>query len=190
MRTWKNVSMPDRMLGLDRDPRGYPIPYIILRDKNGKVHFQINDSSLVYDCIRNLKCAICGEELNGDYWLAGGPLSALHPMGAYIDTPLHKECGTYAMQVCPYLAVSIYSKRLDASTINDENFEGMVFIDPTMMAARPPFFIFCKTETFTVSIDSRYIHPVRPLQEVQYWKDEETISGEQAAELFKNYNAK
>lgn len=42
---WKEVPLPERMRGLPRDPRGYPIPANILRDANGVYHFIINDEA-------------------------------------------------------------------------------------------------------------------------------------------------
>ena len=40
-------------------------------------------------------------------------MSALHPNGAYIDPPLHHECMRFALQTCPYLISTKYTKRID-----------------------------------------------------------------------------
>jgi hypothetical protein len=105
--SWREIPIPVYMQDLERYRRGFTIPFIVLRDNTGKAHFQINDSLKVNQAINERLCAICGKPLGSDMWLAGGPLSAFHPHGAYVDTPTHQECGNYAMRVCPYLAVKL-----------------------------------------------------------------------------------
>jgi hypothetical protein len=174
------------MQNLERDRRGYPIPIIILRDDNGRPHFQINDDRTLEMCLKERRCAICGEKYEDDIWLAGGYLSAFHPHGAYADTPTHHECGQYAMQVCPYLAAPSYGKRIDDKTLNKGNFSGMTFVDPTVMPERPAFFVLAKTSNFSIKRPdpiTRYIIPVRPWLEVELWKDGNQITAEEARDL-------
>lgn len=170
---------------LPKDRRGYPVPFIILRDKNDVPHFQINDGKLVQKCIQQKLCAICGQKLGTDMWVTGGPLSAFHPNGRYFDTPVHGECGRYAMQVCPYLAAPMYSKRLDHSTLNSEDFNGQVFMDPTVIEERPVFFVMARIKSFKVEWHSKHhsIAPARPYQEVLFWKDGREINASEATFL-------
>src|SRR4051812_10254945 len=130
MANWKDTPIPAEMQELTKDNRGYTIPFIVLRDDHNKPHFQINDTKKIMDCLLGRRCAICGKELKDDIWLTSGPLSAFHPNGAYIDTPVHHACGQYAMQVCPYLAAPAYNKRLDDKTLSKKNFSGKSFLDP------------------------------------------------------------
>lgn len=188
MRNWKEVELPGRMKDLERDSRGYPVLYTILRDRTNKPHFQINDQKLVFECLSKELCHVCGQELKGEYYLAGGALSGLHPNGVFIDGPMHNCCITYAMKVCPYLAVSLYNKRLDESTLNKEDFTGFVFQDPTMLPDRPKFFVVGRTSSFTISPVSRYITPLRPWLEIEYWNNGEIISKQEAEELVKINN--
>ena len=44
------IAVPERMKHLDRDHRGYPIPYIVFRDSDNKPHFTINDDTKVCRC--------------------------------------------------------------------------------------------------------------------------------------------
>jgi hypothetical protein len=167
---WKNIPIPNRMADLERDSRGYPIPYIIYRDQSGRAHFQINDDARRTKCINLGLCAICGGLLNDDVWLVGGALSAFHKHGAYIDTPTHHECNTYAMQVCPYLAAPSYAKRLDDKTLSKvDKEEGRVFIDNTMLPDRPDFFV-CVKPTHIVLTGNGYLSPVRPYEALEVWK--------------------
>ena len=185
MKNWKQIPIPPRMVGLEKDPRGFVIPFIVLRDPNGKPYFQVNDSFKVKMCIEARLCAICGQPLGTDAWLAGGPLSAFHPQGAYIDTPTHHECGNYAMKVCPYLAVSTYNGKFNADKLAAEGWAGVV-VDPTAIGDRPPFFAYVKIRGFTISPVTGYLIPKKPLLEVEYWNAGEQITREEAQLLFDN----
>ena len=112
------IAIPDRMKHLDRDHRGYPIPYIVFRDNDGKPHFTINAHEKVARCKHEDICAICGMKLLRGRWFLGGPMSAFHPHGAYIDPPLHHECMRFAVQTCPYLISAKYTKRIDGNTLD------------------------------------------------------------------------
>ena len=183
MKNWKQIPIPPKMVGLEKDPRGFPIPFIVLRDPNGKTYFQVNDSVKVAQCINERLCAICGQPLGTDAWLAGGPLSAFHPQGAYIDTPTHHDCGNYAMRVCPFLAITTYNGKFNADKLAAEGWAG-VTVDPTVIGDRPPFFAYVKIRGFTVNPVSKYLTPKKPLLAVEYWNAGEQISKEDAQALF------
>jgi hypothetical protein len=107
------VQIPKRMRSLERDKRGYPIPFIVLRDKTGQPQFTINDIRRVAECRNKRLCSICGKRFDDGVWFVGGSRCFLHERGAFLDPPLHLECAEYALQVCPFLAASRYSKRID-----------------------------------------------------------------------------
>lgn len=122
--------IPMIMRTLERDHRGYPIPFIVMRDKNGKPHFTINDTSKVDRCLAKKLCAICGKTFERtrrflpegwgywpEYWFVGGSRCFLHDFGAFIDPPVHQECGQYALIVCPFLAGTHWSGRIDGKTL-------------------------------------------------------------------------
>ena len=99
-----DVPIPERMQHLDRDGRGYVIPWTVFRDSKGKAHFTINDENRRQTVIGRDCCPICAAKLLRGRWFVGGPGSAFHERGAYIDPPMHRECVVYALKVCPYLA--------------------------------------------------------------------------------------
>lgn len=113
-----STEVPRLMRTLERDARGYPVPFIVLRDKAGKPHFTINSSVLVADCVRKRLCSICGKRMGPLVWFVGGSRCFLHRMGAFLDPPLHLECAEYALRVCPFLAASSYGKRIDDRTLD------------------------------------------------------------------------
>lgn len=178
--------------------RGFKVPYIILKDAAGTPHFKINDDRKVEECIKDDKCSICGKEMKDDKWMIGGPLSAFHPQGAYVDIPVHKACGEYALQVCPYLAVSIYNGKQTMDDITsgkfkmDDKTKQMVFHNPTQSQDRVPFFVFSKITGYAVKRDgiNRYIKPHRPYLEVEFWNDGMKISEEEAVRLAKENSIK
>ena len=162
-----NTPIPKRMRRLPRDARGYPVPFVVFRDADGKAHFTINDIERVSLCLAQLLCAICGERLiAGQYWFVGGPLSALHERGAYNDTPMHRECAHYALKVCPYLALRSYSGRVEGRTLTKPT----PILEQTMMPERPDVFVCLKAGKFTVGAD-RTVRPARPYKRIEYWRD-------------------
>ncbi len=174
------------MKDLPLDKRGLPVPVIILKDKNGDHHFKMNNDVVVEQCIKDKTCTICGNPLGTDMWMIGGPMSAFHPNGAYIDAPVHKACGEYALQVCPYLAVSTYSGK-PVKIPEGGVFDNMLFVNPTQSPDRVPFFVFSKISGYSVKRYGieRYIIPDKPYLEIEFWNDGEQLTREQAQNLVK-----
>lgn len=165
-----NVPIPTRMKHLPKDGRGYPIPTNVFRDKAGAAHFAINDEKCRMRQAIQDRCPICDGKLFKGRWFVGGPLSAFHPNGSYFDLPLHHECATYALQVCPYLAMRNYVKRVDTRTLDPERVdERQIFIDPTMIAQKPKLFVCAMTvgQTFV----KEHVRPLRPWHRIEYWRD-------------------
>jgi len=179
MKPQNTFPLPDRMKHLPRDPRGFPIPVIVTRDKSGRPHFTMNDEAMRQRIIREDRCAICGAKLLRGRWSVGGPLSAFHPDGRYNDTPLHYECASYALRVCPYLAMPSYSKRLDTKTAVNAEFNGtLIAIDPTILDARPELFVAVMHIGQTYSpgpVGLGYVIPKRPYRQIEYWQQGERL---------------
>jgi hypothetical protein len=170
---WRDVPLPERMQKLDTDRRGLPIPFLVLRASDGTPNFTVNDGRKHIQCLREDRCAICGQKLLRGRWFVGGPLSAFHPMGCYIDTPLHKECMEYALQVCPYLAAPKYSGRLDDTTIDYDKLPGdVILVDPTMLPDRPQVFVavMAVRQKLITKPGQCYVKPLQPYLNVQYWR--------------------
>lgn len=188
---WRSVPLPPLMQSMELDKRGYPIPFIIVRDKHGTSYFQINDESKVNQAIDHDLCAICGNKMGADKWLVGGPMSAFHPNGAYIDTPTHQQCLHYALKVCPYLAVPNYLKRLDMKNVDPSKFDDALFFqDPTQDDNRVPFFVAIHIKGFTVSRPEpgrRYLHPFREYLAVEFWNEGIQIDKVTVEQLTRNH---
>lgn len=110
------IEIPRIMRTLERDARGYPIPFIVKRI-NGVPQFAINETPMIMRCVRQKLCSVCGKKLK-EYWMIGGSRAFLHPDGVFGDSPVHLECAEYALQVCPFLAAPRWTKSVsDAKKI-------------------------------------------------------------------------
>jgi hypothetical protein len=165
----RDIPIPDQMKGLPLDKRGFPIPFIVARDNAGLPLFTVNDDRLTTRCIAESLCGICGLELTyGDLWWVGGPLSAFHPGGCYVDGPMHAECSTYALMACPHLAAPKYTKRLDALPAMKNGTDFDVHIDHTVMPDRPLVFVQGQSVSYDVSwpfAPDRKLFPVSGIDE-------------------------
>jgi hypothetical protein len=165
------MEIPERMAKLDRDHRGYPIPYVVFRDTDGTPHFTINDEIKVTRCKTHHICPICGRELLRGRWFLGGPMSAFHPRGAYIDPPLHHECMRFAVQTCPYLISAKYTKRIDGKTLDPSKVPGVLaLIDPTMDPTRPKIFVAAMAVGQTITSEG-YVVPKHPYRGLEFWRN-------------------
>jgi len=182
--------IPYRMQSLERDHRGYPIPFIVWRDTDNRPHFTINDAEVVALVLSDRRCSICGKPLENNMWAIGGPLSAIHQHGAYIDPLVHKDCGTFALKTCPYIALPSWNdqKRIDAKTVKPEKTGGdLVLQDMTMIPEKPVFFCFAKTSGYKVSQADHarhYVHPNRPWKAMEFWRNGQQITQQEASDLF------
>jgi hypothetical protein len=180
------VPIPDRMKHLEKDARGYPIPHIVLRDKEGTPHFTVNDHTVVRETLVKDQCGICGTKLFRGRWFVGGPMSAYHPQGAYMDGPLHSECMRYAMQVCPYLAAPNYGKRIDTAKIKEGQVpDHSIFLDNTMIPDRPNPFVCVMAigQTYRANGPIVYMKPNKPYVKVEFWKDGVLLPEQEGAAL-------
>jgi hypothetical protein len=180
----ETVEVPPKMRLLPRDRRGYPIPFIVQRDLTGRAFFVINDSEVVSKAARQKLCGVCGQKLERDIWLVGGPGGAFHEAGAFIDGPMHKACATYALRVCPYIA-GRYSKRVDEALAKHGKWPARMkmIADESMIPEQPPFFVLARTRR--VSFERKpggthRFHAERPWTEVEFWHAGQRISDDDA----------
>ncbi len=180
---FKSVEIPQKMKNLDKDGRGYPIPFNVLRDENGKPFFTVNDDSKYIQCIKERICAICGNLLSDDMWFVGGIKSAFHQHGLFIDSPVHYECGNYSLKVCPYLATSRYSAYLGLDKIDKlqkKVGDNVLLVDPTVDAGKPAYFAIVQTNNYHLveaqsAASGFYLRPERPYLKMELWKSGQVV---------------
>jgi len=149
---------------------------MVYRDHAGRPHFTINDENKRQEIIQRDLCSICAQKLLRGRWFVGGPGSAFHERGAYLDPPMHDECVHYALRVCPYLAAPSYGKRIDARTL-DPDHPPTILIDPTLDPERPEQFVavmatgqkFILGELVPGVPFVQFVKPKRPYLRVEWW---------------------
>lgn len=161
--------------------KGMPIPFIVYRDNENFPHFKVNDDKKVDHCIISRKCSVCGEKMKSDMWLIGGPMSAFHPRGAYIDIPVHKECGVFALKNCPYMAYTKYESKIPLGKL-DLKIDSLELFNPTQTSERLKYFVFIKIADYIVVAKGhqRFVYPKKPYVEVEYWRDGIQLTKEKA----------
>lgn len=167
----RDVPIPATMRHLEVDHRGYAIPWGVYRDPSGRPHFQINDENIRRRSMDEDLCGICGGRLWRGRWFVGGPLSAFHPDGTYIDPPMHHECMQYALKVCPYLAAPNYGKNVGTKTLPKEH--SLIMVDPTVIPDRPAMFVGVMAIDqikYVVGLQS-YIKPKKPFRRLEFWRE-------------------
>lgn len=173
---WQEVPVPARMLGMERDVRGYPVPFIVLRDNLGKPYFAANDVHLVQQANRENRCHICGGKLEPLVWFVGGPGSFLlnWPQALYADGPMHRECLHYAMQVCPQLAAraeQASAPKLQAYLRKN----GLFTQDNTVLPGVPDMFVAVGVARWSLGRVGLELLPTyvvtRPFKKVEYWRE-------------------
>jgi hypothetical protein len=182
-----DVPIPRRMNALGRDSRGYPVPFNVKRDHHGQPHFAVTDELRQLTALRERRCGICGTRIHRLFWFFGGPRSAFHPAGAYLDPAMHHECMQYAARVCPYLAVPRYLSRIAENRVDLAGLEDEVLIDPTVEEGRPAFFVAVLAHRYSISGARAsgpallpVILPDRPYLDLEYWRHGKQLTREEA----------
>jgi hypothetical protein len=187
--TRAEVPIPAPLDKRPRDRRGLPIPWVNLIDAAGKPHFTINDHEKVEQAARESLCGLCGERLTNGGWFVGGPL-CFGERGAFVDPHMHEDCAKYALQVCPFIAVKGYNKRIDAKLLKEEDKpEGMRLAELDMPPEQPVFFGLGQVRQME-------IHPHGPgmlvfvpsgspkFLTLEWWRFGEKIRAEDAVKFF------
>jgi hypothetical protein len=172
------MTVPERIAKLPKDPRGYPIPWNVLRGDDGTPFFTVNDDRKHWQALRCGLCPICGERLGRWRWWVGGPRSAFDPAGCYLDLPGHHECIQFSLATCPYLAMPKYLGRVDV--VHPEKLPvAPIFLDETMIPERPEVFVAVAGDTIEArdrGVLLPYTRPARPHVDYEYWRHGKQIT--------------
>jgi len=188
MKPVQTVAVPPKMRLLPKDRRGYPVPWIVQRDLDKRPFFVMNDLLKTLACGRQKLCGICGKKLDRDVWLIGGPGAAFHEHGAYLDPPMHYQCASYAVRVCPYIG-SRYSGRLDTALTKHGRWDPRqrIVTEDLMLPEQPPFFVLSRTLAAPMRQDGPTdvprFHPRRPWLAVEFWRHGVQITDAEARDL-------
>lgn len=100
-------ELPSAMAFLDRDPRGYPVPWFVDRRAplhNGGPDFRIMDGRRLKVAIREHRCWVCGRRIRGETGtFVAGPMCGINHVSA--EPPNHLECARWSARACPFLSM-------------------------------------------------------------------------------------
>lgn len=181
----RSIPVPERMAHLPLDKRGYPIFFGAMIDDDGTPYFTVNDDRKRELMVAHDLCSICGKTLLRGRWFAGGPASAFHERGAYIDMPMHDECVHYALRACPYLAAPRYGREVGQRQAESGKL-GTVLVDPTMIEGRPDVFVAVMAIGQKMVGDDpfhQYVKPKQPYRKIEFWRHGRQLPADQAAAL-------
>lgn len=182
-----NIVEPYRISLLPHDKRGFPVPWNVVVNTDGSGAFTVNDSRKSWQAIRESLCPICGQRLGKWRWFCGGPQSAFHEHGWYLDLPAHQECIEFALKVCPYLSMPRYLGRIDVPNPEKLPPEAHVLVDETVIPERPAVFVAVAAIKIEINpkggLMSPYVRPARPLLTWTYWRHGKQLSDEEALPL-------
>lgn len=188
----KSIPIPPTLNKRPTDKRGYPIPFTVAIDKNGRPDFKVVDHGSVLECVKRKLCALSGKRFehissgNGGYWFIGGPKSAFDKYGAYLDLPVRAECGRYALRVCPFLAIPGMAMHGNLEKSQSRMEEGYtVQQNETVVPDQPDVFVFVQATKYEIidTENGRIYKPAAPYRSVEFWKDGNRISLNEAREL-------
>lgn len=188
----RSVPVPPALSKRPKDKRGYPIPYSVAIDRDGKPDFKVVDLHAAEECVKRKLCALSGKRFehltsgNGGYWFIGGPKSAFDKYGAYLDLPARAECGRYALKVCPFLAVpgmAMHGNLEKSQARMDDDY--VVQQNETVIPDQPDVFVFVQATKYEIinTENGRLYKPHAPYRRVEFWKDGSQVDLQQAREL-------
>jgi hypothetical protein len=162
------------MRTLERDGRGFPVPFIALRDKSGRPQFTVNDVRKTEEARKKRLCSICGKRLGDSVWFIGGSRCFTLDEGAFVDGPTHEECANFAIRVCPFLAAPSYGRRIDDKLLKpgDEP-DGMLLAKiPHMLPDRPERFGLGETHEYESFLTDRqgWVYRAFTWDYVSWWQ--------------------
>lgn len=102
-------NMPPSIAALERDPRGYPIPWFLYRSDHFPLDFRVVDPVKFSTAMRECRCWVCGEPMTGTVAFLGGPLSTAQRL--YADPPTHIACAEFSVRACPFIAMPKAQRR-------------------------------------------------------------------------------
>lgn len=95
-----HLEIPDRVLRLPRDHRGFPIPWFV-HSVGGKPDFRIIGPGRVERAMALNLCWICGTTLARHKTFVVGPMCAINRISS--EPPSHRGCAMFAARACPFL---------------------------------------------------------------------------------------
>jgi hypothetical protein len=102
------LDMPDRIMHLPRDDRGYPVPRFVMWI-DGQPDFRIIKPGWMDECMRKNLCWLCGGYLGRRMAFVIGPMCCVNRINS--EPPSHYACARFAARNCPFLTRPMAKRR-------------------------------------------------------------------------------
>lgn len=110
-------TMNPRLARRPLDPhRQLPMPYVQAVRADGSCDFSVIDGDKTVQAARDRSCGLCGVRLGKWFAFIGGPKSV--EARTFGDPPMHRDCATNALTLCPHLARRRVPRREAPSVID------------------------------------------------------------------------
>lgn len=141
------TPLPETMLDLPVDARGYPVPWFVPW-VNGAPEFRAGDQRKLLDAIRFSKCWVCGKPLGRHKSFVIGPMCGINRTTS--EPGCHLECARWSAINCPFLNLTEKKRR------EDEALKAMTCPAAGIMNRRQPgVTLVWTTRVFSVFSDGR-----------------------------------
>jgi len=160
---WGALELPAAVSRLDRDERGYPIPYFAAI-VNGRHDFAMLDPAKVVECVTTRRCGICGGKLGALGWFISGAKTIDARLS--LDPPMHLECGKFSLAACPHLALRNANYRTDEQVAARAG-GTLVEVRPEMSKTKPERYALFASAKFWMNMEKHAIGLKRP--EIIFW---------------------
>lgn len=179
MRICETIPIPSRLASRPRDARGYPIPWMAAVDANGVADFRVQDRTKWLAAEKLRCCTMCGESMGRHLAFIGGPVS--HRTRLFTDLPMHKDCATYAVQVCPFLAAP---RMRYAEGVQMDGVVTQVGV-PGMVLDRPERFFVATTRDYElVNVPGNgVLAQARPWESSEWWRHGVKLTAEEVSQM-------
>jgi hypothetical protein len=142
---YKSDRLPIGVAKLERDKRGFPIPWFVDRaddHEDGEPDFRYMDPRKFAIAVREKRCWICGGPLYGDATFVAGPMCGINRTSA--EPPCHHACALFAAKACPFLAQP--KMRRNEKGLEDKGQE----VAGTMIKRNPGVTMLWRTDDYKV----------------------------------------
>lgn len=93
--------IPDRILRLPVDGRGYPVPWFV-QWIDGAPEFRAMDLSKWVNAVKSRLCWVCGDQLGRYLSFVLGPMCGVNRTSS--EPPCHLDCADWSARACPFLS--------------------------------------------------------------------------------------
>lgn len=148
----QTVPIPERLKHLQKDTKGYIIPFFVPVNADGTPNFKYIDKDKQVTCTKGGLCAICGDHLEADVWYISGPKARAQFVSS--DPGMHEECARYSLAICPYIH---YVQTHRTSTNDPLKKEVVKVAQPVIDINKPEYVHLIQAKNYSLHYQDGYV---------------------------------